>query len=156
LKALRHYSATELIASGVDVRTVAGRLGHGSGGVTTLRVYATFRSEADQRASLAVTARMPKPPVAGGEPAEASSVAPVVADAGSAVARPSGAESQAARPKRRSPANSRSLTARAFWDTEVAAGRTPSGSELARVAGVDASLGCRWRREWLTAGTERA
>ncbi|WP_255375775.1 site-specific integrase [Saccharomonospora sp. CUA-673] len=27
---LRHYSATELIASGVDPRTVAGRLGHGS------------------------------------------------------------------------------------------------------------------------------
>jgi len=26
---LRHYSATELIAAGVDVRTVAGRLGHG-------------------------------------------------------------------------------------------------------------------------------
>jgi integrase len=27
LHALRHYSATELIAAGVDVRTVAGRLG---------------------------------------------------------------------------------------------------------------------------------
>ncbi|WP_218130031.1 tyrosine-type recombinase/integrase [Pseudonocardia oroxyli] len=26
---LRHYSATELIAAGVDPRTVAGRLGHG-------------------------------------------------------------------------------------------------------------------------------
>ena len=37
---LRHYSATELIAGGVDVRTVAGRLGHGGGGTTTLRVYA--------------------------------------------------------------------------------------------------------------------
>ena len=33
---LRHYSATELIASGVDVLTVAGRLGHGGGGSTTL------------------------------------------------------------------------------------------------------------------------
>lgn len=29
---LRHYSATELISAGVDVRTVAGRLGHGGGG----------------------------------------------------------------------------------------------------------------------------
>ncbi|WP_233583896.1 site-specific integrase [Micromonospora sp. CV4] len=29
LHALRHHSATELIAAGVDVRTVAGRLGHG-------------------------------------------------------------------------------------------------------------------------------
>ncbi len=28
---LRHYSATELIAAGVDVRTFAGRLGHGGG-----------------------------------------------------------------------------------------------------------------------------
>ena len=34
---LRHYSATELIAAGVDVRTVAGRLGHGGGGTTTLQ-----------------------------------------------------------------------------------------------------------------------
>ena len=32
---LRHYSATELIAAGVDVRTFAGRLGHGGGGTTT-------------------------------------------------------------------------------------------------------------------------
>lgn len=35
---LRHYSATELIAGGVDVRTVAGRLGHGGGGATTLEL----------------------------------------------------------------------------------------------------------------------
>ena len=48
---LRHYSATELISGGVDVRTVAGRLGHGGGGTTTLRVYAAWVSEADQRAS---------------------------------------------------------------------------------------------------------
>jgi integrase len=31
LHQLRHYSATELISGGVDVRTVAGRLGHGGG-----------------------------------------------------------------------------------------------------------------------------
>jgi integrase len=37
---LRHYSATELIAAGVDVRTVVGRLGHGGGGTTTLCTYA--------------------------------------------------------------------------------------------------------------------
>jgi hypothetical protein len=30
--ALRHYSATELIAADVDVRTVAGHLRHGGGG----------------------------------------------------------------------------------------------------------------------------
>ena len=45
---LRHYSATELIAAGVDVRTVAGRLGHSGGGITTLRVYAAWLAEADQ------------------------------------------------------------------------------------------------------------
>jgi hypothetical protein len=39
---LRHYSATELIAAGVDIRTVAGRFGHGGGGTTTLRVYTAF------------------------------------------------------------------------------------------------------------------
>lgn len=38
LKQLRHYSATELTA-GVDLQTVAGRLGH-SDGFTTLRHYA--------------------------------------------------------------------------------------------------------------------
>jgi site-specific recombinase XerD len=38
LHALRHYTATELLTSGVDLRTVAGRLGHGGGGATTLRV----------------------------------------------------------------------------------------------------------------------
>ncbi len=42
LHQLRHYSATELIAAGVDVRTVAGRLGHGGGGATTLRVYSAW------------------------------------------------------------------------------------------------------------------
>ncbi|MFL6116192.1 MAG: tyrosine-type recombinase/integrase [Catenulispora sp.] len=36
LHSLRHYTATELIAAGVDIRTVAGRLGHGSGGATTV------------------------------------------------------------------------------------------------------------------------
>lgn len=40
LHALRHYSATELLTAGVDLRTVAGRLGHGGGGATTLRAYA--------------------------------------------------------------------------------------------------------------------
>jgi integrase len=60
---LRHYSATELIAAGVDVRTVAGRLGHGGGGATTLKVYSAWRSEADQRAAGALAGRMPALPV---------------------------------------------------------------------------------------------
>ena len=62
LHKLRHYSATELIAAGVDVRTVAGRLGHGGGGTTTLRVYAAWVSESDQRAAGSAGARMPARP----------------------------------------------------------------------------------------------
>lgn len=62
LKSLRHYSATELISAGVDVRTVAGRLGHGGGGATTLRVYTAWTSEADQRAARSVSGRMPARP----------------------------------------------------------------------------------------------
>jgi integrase len=60
---LRHYSATELIAAGVDVRTVAGRLGHGGGGATTLRVYSAWVAEADQRAAGSLADRMPRLPV---------------------------------------------------------------------------------------------
>jgi hypothetical protein len=77
IKELRHYSATELIAAGVDLRTVAGRLGHSGGGVTTLRVYSAWRPEADDRAATALGSRLPLPsgatqPSAGGDstPAE--------------------------------------------------------------------------------------
>ena len=56
---LRHYSATELISAGVDIRTVAGRLGHAGGGTTTLRAYAAWMAEADQRAAAALSPRMP-------------------------------------------------------------------------------------------------
>ena len=61
LHSLRHYAATELIAAGVDVRTVAGRLGHGSGGATTLRVYAGWVDEADRRAAATMAGIMPVP-----------------------------------------------------------------------------------------------
>jgi integrase len=61
LHKLRHYSATELIAAGVDVRTIAGRLGHGGGGTTTLKVYAAFVNEADQRAAAVLAQRMTRP-----------------------------------------------------------------------------------------------
>src|SRR5207248_1363230 len=60
LHKLRHYSATELIAAGVDLRTVAGRLGHSDGG-TTLAYYTAWVREADQRASLALRNRLPTP-----------------------------------------------------------------------------------------------
>lgn len=61
LHALRHYSATELIAAGVDLRTVAGRLGHGGGGATTLRVYAAWKNDADRRAADILGSRMQRP-----------------------------------------------------------------------------------------------
>ena len=51
LHALRHYSASELLTAGVDLRTVAGRLGHAGGGVTTLRVYAAWVGAADRNAA---------------------------------------------------------------------------------------------------------
>jgi integrase len=65
LHKLRHYNATELIAGGVDVRTVAGRLGHRGGGSTTLRVYAAWVSDADRRAAGAVSSRLPHRPAIG-------------------------------------------------------------------------------------------
>jgi integrase len=61
LHALRHYSATELLTAGVDLRTVAGRLGHGGGGATTLRVYAAFVGASDQRAADILGGRMRRP-----------------------------------------------------------------------------------------------
>jgi integrase len=54
LRYLRHCVATRLLASGiVDVRTVAGRLGHRNP-ATTLNVYAHFVSEADEEAASAL------------------------------------------------------------------------------------------------------
>ncbi|MGH3963035.1 MAG: tyrosine-type recombinase/integrase [Pseudonocardiaceae bacterium] len=61
LHALRHYSATELLSAGVDLRTVAGRLGHGGGGATTLRVYAAWVSESDRRAAEILGSRLERP-----------------------------------------------------------------------------------------------
>jgi integrase len=58
LHALRHYSATELLTAGVDLRTVAGRLGHGDG-TTTLRTYAAWVAAADRRAAEQIAELMP-------------------------------------------------------------------------------------------------
>jgi integrase len=62
IHALRHYSATELLTAGIDLRTVAGRLGHGGGGATTLRVYAAWVAATDRKAAEILGSRMPKRP----------------------------------------------------------------------------------------------
>ena len=36
----RHYTASQLLAGGFDLRNTAARLGHSGGGATTLRHYA--------------------------------------------------------------------------------------------------------------------
>jgi integrase len=51
VKSLRHYSASQLLAGGIDLRNTAARLGHGGGGATTLRHYADPVSEVDRRAA---------------------------------------------------------------------------------------------------------
>lgn len=50
LHQLRHYAATELLAAGVNVRTIAGRLGHSDPAVT-LRVYSHQIEERDREAA---------------------------------------------------------------------------------------------------------
>ena len=47
---LRHFAATRLLAAGVPVRTVSGRLGHANA-ATTLGVYAHFLEESDREAA---------------------------------------------------------------------------------------------------------
>jgi len=50
LHGLRHYVATRLLTAGVDLRTVAGRLGHRNA-ATTLNVYAHLLVDADRDAA---------------------------------------------------------------------------------------------------------
>jgi integrase len=56
---LRHFTATQLIGAGVDVRTVAGRLGHSDPSLT-LRTYTHVLEERD-RAAAVVMGRMLSP-----------------------------------------------------------------------------------------------
>ena len=51
IKALRHYTASQLLAAGFDLGNTAARLGHSGGGATTLRHYADPVPEADRRAA---------------------------------------------------------------------------------------------------------
>lgn len=57
LNDLRHFSASQLIGAGVDVVTVAGRLGHTSAR-TTLSVYAHFLPERDREAADVIARRL--------------------------------------------------------------------------------------------------
>lgn len=68
LHALRHYSATELLSNGVDLRTVAGRLGHANGPATTTAIYAAWVNEADRRAAQTIGNLVPRPDPSQREP----------------------------------------------------------------------------------------
>ena len=52
---LRHFSATQLLSLGIDVRTVSGRLGHANAS-TTLDIYAQFVEQSDEKAADALGA----------------------------------------------------------------------------------------------------
>jgi integrase len=51
VKGGRHYTASQLLAVGFDVRNTAARFGHSGGGATTLRHYADPLPEVDRRAA---------------------------------------------------------------------------------------------------------
>ena len=48
LHGLRHVVVTTLLGAGVELPQVAGRVGHGGGGTTTLAVYSHFRARRDR------------------------------------------------------------------------------------------------------------
>jgi hypothetical protein len=51
IKGGRHYTASQLLAGGFDLRNTAARPGHSGGGATTLRHYAEPVPEVDRRAA---------------------------------------------------------------------------------------------------------
>jgi len=57
-KALRHFSATKMVAAGVDVRTVPGRMGHADPSMT-LRVYSHRRAQRDREAAAILGRTLP-------------------------------------------------------------------------------------------------
>ena len=58
LHALRHFAASQMIGSGQDVRTVAGRLGHAAAS-TTLKVYAHALPQRDRDAADSLGGALP-------------------------------------------------------------------------------------------------
>ncbi|MGO9596558.1 MAG: tyrosine-type recombinase/integrase, partial [Isosphaeraceae bacterium] len=57
---LRHFAATRLLAAGVPVNTVAGRLGHANAS-TTLNVYGHFLESSDESAALVLSSLLDEP-----------------------------------------------------------------------------------------------
>jgi integrase len=63
---LRHFAATRLVAAGVPVRTISGRLGHANPS-TTLMVYSHFVEVSDQSAAKTLDALVRRTPASRGE-----------------------------------------------------------------------------------------
>jgi integrase len=63
---LRHFTATRLLARGIPVRTVSGRLGH-SNAATTLGVYAHFVAESDRDAAETIGSVLRRVPAKSGQ-----------------------------------------------------------------------------------------
>ena len=58
---MRHLYASSLIARGVDVRTVAGYLGHSDGGALVLKTYSHLMPDADEKVRKALEDALPSP-----------------------------------------------------------------------------------------------
>jgi len=61
LHSLRHFTATQLVAAGMDIRTVAGLLGHADASVT-LKVYSHVLEAKNQEAA-SIMGTLLRPPI---------------------------------------------------------------------------------------------
>jgi integrase len=68
IKGGRHYTASQLLAGGFDLRNTAARLGHSGGGATTLRHYADPVPEVDRRAAVYLAQLTARPAPSSPEP----------------------------------------------------------------------------------------
>ena len=62
LHSLRHFVVTTLLNAGVSLPQVAGRVGHGGGGHTTLTVYSHFQQARDREAADLLARILERPP----------------------------------------------------------------------------------------------
>jgi integrase len=60
LHSIRHYTATELLGAGADIKTVQGWIGHTSA-ATTLKFYVAWTDRADQSGAEALAQTLPRP-----------------------------------------------------------------------------------------------